>query len=237
MLTLIALSAVLMQDPPAPPPPPAPPEVHSRFMMLGDGPGGLDKDGDGQVSREEFAAPMNDHFARMDKDSDGRLSTEELSAGHGPGAHVFMRGPHGEGGPGVRHFELSRSGASGERAEHDVRTMVFTGRGEGGPGARHEIVIRDGERSPRIIHMPGGVGGPGEHDVRVRRFGGPDGEHKMDANNDGRISEAEFTGPLREAFIRMDADRSGFIEEGERGQGHDVQVFTRRTETRQGSDD
>ncbi|WP_332638769.1 EF-hand domain-containing protein [Brevundimonas sp.] len=240
MLTLIALSALLMQDPPtppAPPAPPAPPEVHARFLVVGDGPGGLDKDGDGQITREEFAAPMNDHFARMDKDGDGRLSTEELSAGHGPGAHVFMRGPGGEGGPGVRHFELSRSGAPGEHAEHDVRTMVFAGRGEGGAHGEHEIVIRGpgDEGGPRIIHLPRGAGG--EHNVMVRRLGGPDGEHKMDADNDGRISEAEFTGPLREAFTRMDADRSGFLEEGERGQGHDVQVFSHRIETRQDRED
>lgn len=234
MLTLIALSAVLMQDPPAPPAPPAPPEVHTRFMMMGDGPGSLDKDGDGQISREEFAAPMNDHFARMDKDGDGRLSTEELSAGRGEGAHVFMRGPDGEGGPGVHRFELRRDGAPGGHAETEVRTMVFAGRGDGGPGGEHEIVIRSGEEgSPRIIHLPRGAGGPGEHNVVVRRLGGPDGDHRMDADNDGRISEAEFTGPLREAFTRMDADHSGFIEEGERGQGHDVQVFTHRIETRQ----
>lgn len=238
MLTLIALSAVLMQDPPAPPAPPAPPEVHTRFMMMGDGPGGLDKDGDGQITREEFAAPMNDHFARMDKDGDGRLSTEELSAGPGEGDHVFIRGPGGEGGPGVHRFEMRRPGASGERVE-DMRTMVFSGRGEGGPGGEHEIIIRGpgGEGGPRIIHMPGGDEGPGEHNVMVRRFSGPDGEHKMDADNDGRISEAEFTGPLREAFTRMDVDHSGFIEEGERGQGDDVQVFTHRIETRHDRED
>jgi hypothetical protein len=238
MLTLIALSAALMQDPPAPPPPPAPPEFHTRFMMMGDGPGDLDTDGDGQVSREEFAAPMNDHFARMDKDGDGRLSAEEQSAGHGPGAHVFMRGQGGEGGP-VRHFELRRDGVPGEHGETDVRTMVFSGPAEDGADGVREIVIRGpgGEGSPRIIHLPRGADGPGEHNVMVRRFGGPDGERGMDADNDGRISEAEFTGPLREAFARMDADRSGFIEEGERGQGHDIQVFTHRIETRQDGED
>ena len=242
MLTLIALSALLMQEPPAPPPPPAPPappEIHTRFMMMGDGPGGLDKDGDGQISREEFAAPMNDHFARMDKDSDGRLSTEEMTAGHGEHDVMIRRGPGGEGGPGMHHFELRRPGAPGAHAEHEVRTMVFAGRGEGGSGEEHEIVIRGphGEGSPLIAHLSRDAHGPGEHNVIVRQLGGPDGEHKMDADNDGRISEAEFTGPLREAFTRMDADRSGFIEEGERGQGHDVQVFTHRMETRQNGED
>jgi hypothetical protein len=39
----------------------------------------------------------------------------------------------------------------------------------------------------------------------------------MDADGDGRTSFDEFAKPLREAFDRMDADRSGFLEEGERG--------------------
>lgn len=241
MLTLIALSAVLMQEPPAPPAPPAPPGFHTRLMVLGsDGPGGVDKDGDGQISREEFAAPMNDHFARIDKNGDGRLSTDEMAAGHGPGDDnvIIHRGPGGGGGPGVGHVELRRPGPPGAHAEHEVRTMVFTGRGEGGPG-EHEIVLRGltGEGSARIIHTPGGAESPGESNVIIRQTGGPDGGNDMDADNDGRISEAEFTGPLREAFTRMDADHSGFIEQGERGPGHDVQVVTHRVETRQNRED
>jgi len=207
MLTLIALSAALMQQTPAPPPPTAR-EVHTRVMVMGgDGPGGLDKDGDGQVTREEFAAPMNDHFARMDANGDGRLSTEELSAGHAAmtgGDHDvrMMHAPGGHGGPG------------------DTRTMVFVG-GEPGPGGAREIVVH---------------GGPGER-IEIRRVVGPGGENNLDADNDGKISEAEFSAPLREAFARMDADGSGFIEAGERGAGHGSQVFVHRMETRSGDAD
>ena len=238
MLTFIALSAVLMQQPPAPP---APPQAHTRVMFMGaDGPGGLDKDGDGQISREEFAAPMNDHFARMDTNGDGRLSTEELTAGHGAmgedGEHEvrIMRGP---GGPGVRHFEMRREhagGADGAHAGHGAggagegRTMVFT-RGEPGAGAEREVVIIGGPEGQaptwRGAHAQGGP----EHEIEIRRMGGPGGENDLDADNDGRISEAEFTAPLREAFARMDADRSGFIEAGERSSGR-REVFVHRIE-------
>ncbi|MDP3801309.1 EF-hand domain-containing protein [Brevundimonas sp.] len=198
MLTLIALSAVLMQHPPAHTAPPAPPEVRTRVMVMGgDGPGGLDRDGDGQITREEFAAPMNDHFARMDKDGDGRLSTDELTAGH-----AAMAGAHGG------HDVMIRRGPGGP-GHH------------GGPGA----------------HMmpPHGEGGSGER-IEIRRMGGPGGEHDLDADDDGRISEAEFSAPLREAFMRLDADRSGFIEAGERGSGH-AEVFVHRMETRSGDED
>lgn len=212
MLTLIALSAALLQEPPAPPPPPHAPEVRTRVMLMGpDGPGTLDKDGDGQVSREEFAAPMNDHFGRIDKNGDGRLSTEELGAGHGSGADgdvLFFRGG-AAGAPGVHRFELRRPEGASEEREIIIH----------GPGGRD---------MPHIVHGPGLHG---DSRVEIRHLGGPGGRADMDKDGDGKVSEAEFTGPLREAFARMDADRSGFIEEGERGGDGEVRVFTHRIET------
>jgi hypothetical protein len=238
MLTLIALSAALLQDPPAPPAPPAPPEVHTRFMMMGpDGAGRMDANGDGQVTREEFSAPMNDAFGRMDKDGDGSLSTEEMSAGHGAHAMTFMRGPGVPGAPGVRHFELRREGGESGTwtSEGGERTMVFVGRGDHGPGEVREIVI-EGVDEPVVIERSHSVEGPGEHHVEIRRMGGPGGENELDKDGDGKISEAEFSAPLREAFAKMDADHSGFIEQGERGGDRHVQVFTHRVETRQESE-
>lgn len=277
LLTLSALLAVQQHPAPPPPPPGAHPDRPHVVMIRSDGPGGLDKDGDGQVSREEFAAPMNDHFARMDKDGDGRLSTEELAVGQGPGAHEVMirRGP---GGPGMRP-----PGGPGEHNEE--RTMVIVG--EPGADGRREIVIHGGPEGPdgphgaevrretwgawsaRMVQGPGrgpdstgapprvelrraegpdgeprvmvfsgpeglaelggafGEGGPGQR-IEIVRVGGPGSEQGLDTDNDGKISEAEFTNPLREAFSRMDADHSGFIEEGERGGNGDSRVIVHR---------
>lgn len=230
MLTLIALSALALQEPPAPP---APPEVRTRVMVMGPhGPGSLDKDGDGQVSREEFAAPMNDHFGRMDKDGDGRLSPEELSAGHGAGeAHDVMVWRSADGAPGEHRFEVRRSG-DGSAEE---RTMVFVG-APGGEDGERRVILRGpgGHGAPHVMHRPG-HGAPGrETRFEIRTLGGEGhGPGEMDKDGDGRISEAEFTAPLREAFTRMDVDRSGFIEDGERGGDGDVRVFTHRIETRE----
>lgn len=198
MLTLIALSAVLLQEPPAPP---SPPEAHTRFMMMGPhGHAAMDRDGDGQVTREEFATPMNEAFARLDRDGDGRLSGEELAGRHGDREHDVMILRGGE--PGMHRFELRR---------HD---------GPSAPGERHEIVIRG----------PGGEGGP-----HVFHFDSGDGHAaaRMDADGDDKVSEAEFTARLREAFARMDVDGSGFLEEGERGGDGEVRVITRRLERRE----
>lgn len=213
MLTLIALSALALQQPPAPP---APPEVRTRVMVMGpDGPGSLDKDGDGQVSREEFAAPMNDHFARLDANGDGRLSDAELSGGDGSEAHHWVHRSDGDG---------------------ETRTMVFTrGSGEAGPRIEREVVIRGpgGDGGPHFMHRRGREAGENEVRFEFHHDGGPGGHGEMDRDGDGRISEAEFTAPLRDAFARMDADRSGFIEEGERRGDGDVRVFTHRIETRE----
>ena len=82
---------------------------------------------------------------------------------------------------------------------------------------------------------PRSEGGPGER-IEIRRVGGPGGDNDLDTDNDGKISEAEFGAPLREAFARMDADRSGFIEAGERGSGNS-EVFVHRIETGSGGED
>lgn len=191
MLTLIALSAALLQEPSPPPLP----QVRTRFMVMG--PGGhaaMDRDGDGQITRDEFTAPMVEAFARLDADGDGRIAADEIGDGRGSGEDVMiLRG----GEPGMHRFELHRPEGAGER---------------------HEIFIRG----------PHGEGGP--HTFRFHADEA--GPERLDSDGDGRVSEAEFTARLREAFARMDADRSGYLEEGERGGDGEVRVITRRMERR-----
>lgn len=171
-------------------------ETRSEVRIVtrdGEGPGRLDANGDGVVTREEFSAPMGAAFDRLDADHDGRLSNEELAAGHGPGGPggpdmMIFGGPHGPGGPG------GRGGPGG-----DVRVFAFRHDGpEGGP---------EGGPPP--------PGGPGSRQVFVRRPGGPDGPGEMDKDGDGKVSQEEFLTPLREAFAHMDADHDGFLDEGE----------------------
>lgn len=77
-------------------------------------------------------------------------------------------------------------------------------------------------------------GGPTSGRIEAFRVGGP-GNGQLDTDGDGKVSEAEFLAPLREAFTRADKDGSGFIEDGERGEG-EVQVFTHRIERREGAE-
>lgn len=54
-----------------------------------DGDDGMDKDGDGRVTEDEFVAPLRDAFRRMDKDGSGSL--EDGEHGDGANVHVFTR--------------------------------------------------------------------------------------------------------------------------------------------------
>lgn len=60
-------------------------ERHEIFVRRSGGPGagGLDKDGDGKVSEDEFLAPMREAFREMDADRSGALEDGE----HGPHDH------------------------------------------------------------------------------------------------------------------------------------------------------
>lgn len=198
-------------------------ETRSEVRIVttdGEGPGRMDADGDGVVTREEFSAPMNRAFDRLDTNGDGRLSTEELAASRGgPGHALFMRdgphGPGGPGGPGVHVFTSRFEGPDGP-GERDVRIVTREGGprvmmldGAGGPGGDAEVFMfrRGGPE--------GGPGEPGRSHVFVRRFGGPDGPGEMDKDGDGKVSQAEFLAPMIEAFGHMDADGDGFLDDGE----------------------
>lgn len=191
-------------------------ETRSEIRIVttdGEGPGRLDADSDGVVTREEFSAPMDAAFDRLDANDDGRLSTGELAARHdegGPGRRVIMMGgpggPGGPHGPGVHVFTMREDGPGGHGA------MMFGG--PGGPGGEAQVfTFRHG--GPEGGPPPMGPQGPGPHQIFVHRFGGPDGPGEMDRDGDGKVSQDEFLAPLREAFGRMDVDNDGLLEEGE----------------------
>ena len=172
--------------------------TETRVMVLNGpgGEGGLDRDGDGYVTRDEFLMPMMTAWARIDTEGAGRVSTEELAQG--------VR----DGGDGERHVFMFRSGEDGPMDWHGEDGPVIIER-SGGEDGETRVEVR------RIVRGgPDGEHG-GEHGARIMMLG--DGDGAMDTDDDGRVSEAEFLARMGEAFRRMDADSSGYLEDGEHG--------------------
>lgn len=159
--------------------------IEERVVIMGGhgGPGGLDADRDGAVSRDEFRTQHDRMFARLDKNGDGRLSGDEFRH-HGDGEHVEIE----IGGPGAHR-----------------------GPGHHGPGRHGPAGHGDGERDVRIVrHGPGEGGLDGDKDgkLSLEEFSSPLRDHfrQMDKNGSGFLEEDEMKGEHRVMFRRERKD-------------------------------
>lgn len=128
-LAAVALSEAALSDEAAPPPAsPARVEREVRIVRADGPPGGpgrLDKDGDGFITREEYVGPTNEAFRVLDRNGDSRISVEELAEGRRT-ARVILGG----GGPGGPRPLGGPGGAEGP-----MRVMIRRDGPEGGPPA------------------------------------------------------------------------------------------------------
>lgn len=151
----------------------------------------LDKNGDGKVSKDEFAGPPA-RFAQLDADHDGFVTRQEAG---GPGMPP--------GGPGALPPRLK---AMDKNNDGKVSRDEFTG-----PAPRFDRIDADGDgyltlQEVRQFAARAAAASPGQG--AFARF------DAIDKNKDGKISREEFPGPAKR-FDRLDADHDGSLTRAE----------------------
>lgn len=179
----------------APPGPPPGGPGRGGMMMR------MDTDHNGSISRAEFDAGRLAMFTRMDANNDGAVTREE------------MHRPRPDGAP--------PPGAPGQRPERrnpDTNNDGAISRDEfiAGPAAMFDRLDRnhDGRLTADERPQHGGPGMRGHH--RGGGMGMGLGLRGADANNDGRITRAEFTQAGTAAFTRLDTNRDGALTPADR---------------------
>jgi len=173
-------------------------EMQAAHVQRG-GPGGpgmmkhLDKNADGKLSKEEAPPPMREHFDQVDTNKDGQVDEAELRAAH------EQRGGAGL----IKHLDKNADGKlSKEEAPERMR------------GHFDEIdANKDGQIEEQELQAMRQQHGGAAH-AQGQNPGGRRGGMMMkglDANNDGKISQAEFTARIPQWFARADANGDGAV--------------------------
>jgi hypothetical protein len=151
------------------------------------GPGGFgllqfDANADGKLTKAEFDNAQRTRFNELDGNKDGFATREEMQAA------FDARRANG----GKERFAILDTDKNGQLSASEFEAARERGPGPDGPRMR-----MGGRGGPDGPGRPGGPGGFGR--------GGPD------ADNDGRISFAEFTARGSEGFARADANKDGTV--------------------------
>lgn len=159
-----------------------------------------DTNNDGALTRQEFDAARDAHFAQMDANHDGQLAHDEMRGMrrmHGGGRH------HGGPGMGGMHGADANNDGNITRDEFLARPIQMFERLD----ANHDGVISAAEQPQRRERAEGGEG---QRRERVR----------PDTDGDHRLSRAEFTAMGTTMFERMDANHDGRVTREEAEASH-----------------
>lgn len=174
-----------------------------------------DTDGDGRVSREEFAAKHQEKFDEIDSDDDGFLTDDEFSEFVSQRVNHAMHGFNSRYSNWGNNYEMSESEREEFEAEMEELEEEMEALGDEMRDIGREIG-RSVSRSFVYRTHPDGEGRVESNasiEERIESHKDKAMEH-MDKNSDGKISQEEYPGPDRR-FARMDKDENGFISRDE----------------------
>jgi Ca2+-binding EF-hand superfamily protein len=193
------------------------PETEARTFLKQ-----LDADKNGYIEKKEAGEGLRELFERMDADGDGRLFPGEIRAHYTwqrAVARSQIRAAVAEAGPPL-FAGLDVNGdnrLSLREMQKAARNLAVFDRNGDGKITPAEM---PGTIAIAFIHGPGDYGGPSidvsrreERSARLpaERPVGPTWFTRMDRNNDGDLSPAEFLGTHAQ-FAEFDADHDGLID-------------------------
>ena len=172
-----------------------------------------DSNGDGNISRAEFEASVEERFSRLDANSDGQIDQSEREARrHGRrGSRGERRGRrgghHGRRGGRAMHRDMDGDGQF-TRADIDARHQRALERFEAAD-SNNDGRIDDSEREAMRAER---------RERRAERRQARWAE--TDTNGDGVVSRAEFTAKAVERFSSADTNNDGVVSIEERRAAH-----------------
>jgi hypothetical protein len=177
------------------------------IALAQDGPGpGPDRGGlEGDVTRQQVIAHVDEMFARLDANRDGRVTPDEMHAMRGGGEH--RRGEMRE-----HMFDRLDANHDGNISREEFASAPAMRGGPGGPGGHPGMEMGPPPGGP---DGPGGPGGPGGGRMRGARMFG----------DQGFVTLEQMRARALERFDRADANHDGTLTMDERraarGRMHD----------------
>ena len=159
-----------------------------------------DADGNGIVTRAEMQAHSAQMFAKMDANKDGKIDAADREARQAAMFDMIDSDKNGQ----ISRAEFTVHHGPGHRMQGEG------GEGHRGMGAGMGAGMGEGMGEGMGSHRGGHRGGHGGGGMMARM---------ADTNNDGAVSQAEFTAAAVQRFDRIDANKDGQITAEERQAG------------------
>lgn len=175
------------------------------YAQMSDSKPKFDTDGDGVITRAEAQTAATTMFAKLDANKDGKLDKSDREAHRGEML--------------TKRFEMLDTNKDSSISRQEF--MAAKGpdhdgmRGPGGPD-------KDGHGEHGKPGGPDGPGMEGHHRMHRAHRGGMMMMmmKTADADNDGAVSQAEFTAAANKRFDTADADKDGKITKEEHDAAH-----------------